>query len=120
MCLKVVEWQSLHPWYQVAVKEVDNGKEVSRMFLLGDVSILDDVLEKQCDDFKVSEVYLVSPPWMNGSGDWAMNKVMSLIVGRGEAGGKVSMHKIADGVVYTSPAGGKIDTFEEEDFKVLI
>lgn len=120
MCLKIVEWQSLYHWYQVVVNEVDGGKEVKRVFQLSDVDVLESVLEKQCDDFKVSEVYLASPGWMNGSGSWAMDKVLSLIVGRGEEGGKVSMHKVAEGVVYTSPAGGKIDTLEEEGFKVLI
>ncbi|MCE1058421.1 hypothetical protein LU646_11060 [Pseudomonas alloputida] len=120
MCLKIVEWQSLYHWYQVVVNEVDGGKEVKRVFQLSDVDVLESVLEEQCDDFKVSEVYLASPGWMNGSGSWAMDKVLSLIVGRGEEGGKVSMHKVAEGVVYTSPAGGKIDTLEEEGFKVFI
>lgn len=90
------------------------------MFFISDVDVLSDVIEKQCDVFKVVDVFLISPGWMNGTGGWAMNKVLALIVGRGEVGGKVCMHKVADGVVYTSPAGGKIDTLEEEDFKVLI
>jgi len=119
-CMRIVEWQSYHHFYQVVVEELENGKLASRQYFLSDVHVLEDVLEKQCENFKVTEVLLISPAWMNGSGGWAMNKVLSLIVGRGEEGGKVSMHKVAEGVVYTSPAGGKIDTLEEEGFKVLI
>ncbi|WP_085664975.1 hypothetical protein [Pseudomonas sp. B5(2017)] len=119
-CMRIVEWQSCYQFYQVVVDELENGRVASRQYFLNDVNVLEDVLEKQCEDFKVTEVLLMSPAWMNGSGGWAMNKVLSLIVGRGEDGGKVSMHKIADGVVYTSPLGGKIDTLEEEGFKVLM
>lgn len=119
-CMRIVEWQSYHHFYQVVVEELENGKLASRQYFLNDVNVLEDVLEKQCENFKVTEVLLISPAWMNGSGGWAMNKILSLIVGRGEEGGKVSMHKVAEGVVYTSPAGGKIDTLEEEGFNVLI
>lgn len=119
-CMSIVEWLSCYHFYQVVVEEFQNGKMVARQFFLSDVDVLESVLEKQCEDFKVTEVLLMSPGWMNGSGGWNLNKVLSLIVGRGEQGGKVSMHKVADGVVYTSPAGGRIDTLEEEGFKVLI
>ncbi|WP_155500255.1 MULTISPECIES: hypothetical protein [Pseudomonas] len=118
--MKIVEWQSLYHYYQVVVKEVVGRREQIRLYLISDVDILDSVLEKQCDDFEVVDVLLVSPGWMNGTSGWATDKVLSLIVGRGESGGKVSLHKVADGVVYTSPAGGKIDTLQEEDFKILI
>jgi hypothetical protein len=118
--MRIVEWQSYHHFYQVVVEELENGKLASRQYFLSDVNVLEDVLEKQCENFKVTEVLLISPAWMNGSGGWAMNKILSLIVGRGEEGGKVSMHKVAEGVVYTSPAGGEIDTLEEEGFNVLI
>ncbi|WP_145308025.1 MULTISPECIES: hypothetical protein [unclassified Pseudomonas] len=119
-CMTIVEWHSNYHWYQVVVSEIENGKKVSRTFLISDVDILDSVLEKQCDDFKVAEVLLVSPAWMNGTSGWALNKLLSLIVGRSQSGGKVCLHKVADGVVYTSPAGGKIDTLEEGGFKVII
>ncbi|WPO31918.1 hypothetical protein REH59_09795 [Pseudomonas sp. BO3-4] len=119
-CMRIVEWQSCYHFYQVIVEEKQNEKMIARQYFLSDVDVLEDVLEKQSEDFKVAEVLLMSPAWMNGGGGWAMNKVLSLIVGQGEGGGKVSMHKVAEGVVYTSPAGGKIDTLEEEGFKVLI
>lgn len=118
--MRIVEWQSLYHYYQVSVREVEGGKEHSRLYLVADVDILDSVLEKQSDDFKVVDVFLISPAWMNAGDSWAMDKVLSLIVGRGESGGKVCLHKVAEGVVYTSPAGGKIDTLEEEGFKVLL
>lgn len=119
-CMRIVEWQSCYHFYQVIVEEKQNEKMIARQYFLNDVDVLEDILEKQSQDFKVTEVLLMSPAWMNGSAGWAMNKVLSLIIGRGEEGGKVSMHKVAEGVVYTSPAGGEIDTLEEEGFKVLI
>ncbi|MBX5805146.1 hypothetical protein [Pseudomonas sp. LP23] len=118
--MRIVEWQTLYHYYQVNVIEMEGGKEHSRLYLVADVDILDSVLEKQSDDFKVVNVFLVSPAWMNGGGSWAMDKVLSLIVGRSESGGKVCLHKVAEGVVYTSPANGKIDTLEEEGFKILL
>lgn len=119
-CMRIVEWQSLHHYYQVVVKEIEGKKQYTRLYLIGDVDILDSVLEKQCDDFKVVDVLLISPGWMNGTGSWAMNKVLSLIMGCSELGEKVCLHKISDGVVYASPAGGVIDTLEEKGFKVVI
>lgn len=119
-CMRIVEWQSFYHLYQIVVNEVQGGKKVARQYFLSDVDELENVLENQSDDFEVAEVLLQSPGWMNGSGGWALNKIQSLIVGRGQEGGKVIMHKVGEGVIYTSPAGGKIDTLEEEGFKVLL
>lgn len=68
-------------WYHVSVMKWQDGRVVSTEELLNDEFGLSELLSKQDAAFKVSEVRIVTPGWINGGTSWRMERLQSLSMG---------------------------------------
>lgn len=103
---RMVELESMHPWYVVTIQLIEGTKRRSKKFLPTDAALLSDLLDLQNPTFLVDDVQVVTAPSVNRSSSERMEKLVSLVVGYDQRGGSVLLHKVASGVVYSSARDG--------------
>ena len=99
---RMVELESMHPWYVVTIQLIEGTKRRSKKFMPTDVALLSDLLGLQNPTFLVDDVQVVTEPSVNGSTTKRMEKLVSLVVGYDQIGVRVFVHKVASGAVYSS------------------
>jgi hypothetical protein len=103
---RMVELESMHPWYVVTIQLIEGTKRRSKKFMPTDAALLSDLLDLQNPTFLVDDVQVVTAPSVNRSPSERMEKLVSLVVGYDQRGGSVLLHKVASGVVYSSARDG--------------
>lgn len=68
-------------WYHVSVKRWEGERFVSVQEFVNDAVRLHQLLSLQDESFKVTEVQVVTPGWVNGGNSWRMERLQSLIMG---------------------------------------
>lgn len=92
-------------WYHVSLKRRHQDRFVAYEEMLNDEMRLVELLVAQDESLVVQEVQAVTPSWMNKDVGWKMEKLMSLSMGRNQAGVAVCVLEVEGGAVY-------IDTHE--------
>lgn len=99
---RMVELESMHPWYFVTIQLIEGNNRRSKKFMPTDAALLSDLLDLQNPTFLVDHVQVVTAPSVNKSPSERMEKLVSLVVGYDQRGGSVLLHKVASGAVYSS------------------
>lgn len=68
-------------WYHVSVQEFYEGRLITFVHMINDEVRLNDLLTNQSQELVVTDVQVVTPPWMNKSLNWKMEKLTALSVG---------------------------------------
>ncbi|WP_177007714.1 hypothetical protein [Pseudomonas tolaasii] len=99
---RMVELESMHPWYFVTIQLIEGTKRRSKKFMPTDAALLSDLLDLQNSTFLIDDVQVVTAPSVNRSSSERMEKLISLVVGYDQRGECVLLHEVASGVVYSS------------------
>lgn len=106
---RMVERNSMDPWYHVLVRDHEGAQAYSRKKFPTDVSLLAGLLAQQSPTFVIEEVQVVTPPSMNGGKSERMEILINLVVGYDPNGEYVILHKVDSGTVYSSSSDTGID-----------
>jgi len=87
-------------WYHVCVKERLEGRFISMIEMLNDETRLLEVLELQNEDYVVTEIQALIPPWMTGSKTWRMEVLSAVSVGYDRFGAVICLLEVESGEVY--------------------
>lgn len=101
----VTQWHSITRalrthWYHAVVRERLEERFVSTVRLLGDETALSGLLQEQGNEFQVEELQVMTPPWMNKSENWQLEKVSRVVLGYGQHGDVVCLIEVDGGELY--------------------
>jgi hypothetical protein len=78
MCDGIV-WHPIDfPWFNVTLCVGEEHRSSSEVFMISSLDQLKKVLEQQTDSFKVQSIDYVTPGFMNGSGQWRMERLLEI------------------------------------------
>lgn len=87
-------------WYHVVVQEFHEGRLINFVHMINDAVRLNDLLTNQSQELIVNDVQVVTPPWMNKSQSWKMEKLTSVSVGFDKNDVVVCQVEVEGGKVY--------------------
>lgn len=88
-------------WYHVCVKERLEGRFISMIEMLNDETRLHEIISSQNEDFVVTEMQALTPPWMNGSKRWLMEVLNGVSIGYDRNGAVICLLEVERGEIYT-------------------
>lgn len=88
-------------WYHVIVQERLESRFISKEEMLNDETALAALMVAQSEDYQVTDVQLVSPPWMNKGSTWRMEKLERVATGLDKFGVVVCLLEVEEGEVYS-------------------
>lgn len=88
-------------WYHVSVQEFHEGRLITFVHMINDEVRLNDLLTNQSQELVVTDVQVVTPPWMNKSLNWKMEKLTALSVGFDEDDAVVCLVEVEGERLYT-------------------
>lgn len=106
-------------WFHVCRTMTIGGDSVRDMLHINNVRTLKNLIDTQDPENKVTDVYLVSPGWMNGTTDWKMERLLEARESSNHQGHGF-IYVLYDGRVYPAnnenPLSGSDSLFNEGDF----
>ncbi|MHA6232990.1 hypothetical protein [Pseudomonas fluorescens group sp. PF-69] len=111
-----VQQQLMSPWFHTTIARCEDGLEIHDVVFVDSLQALTSLLELTEVGVKVKSVKLVSPGWLNGSGDWRMERLLE--VARSQDGASLR-YTLIDGRHYYYPEAqpGSSATFSELMFR---
>jgi hypothetical protein len=88
-------------WYHVSIKQRHEDRFISQVEMLNDETKLFELISAQGPDLVIDELQVVSPPWINKSGSWRMERLTSVSVGYDKNEVPVCLMEVESGAVYT-------------------
>ncbi|MBT0622547.1 hypothetical protein KIH32_01415 [Pseudomonas fluorescens] len=88
-------------WYHVGIKQRYEDRFISQVEMLNDETRLFELISSQGEDLLISDLQAVTPPWMNRSEGWMMEKLTSVSVGFDKNEIPVCLLEVESGVVYS-------------------
>ena len=116
---RIFERHLAHPWYHVVLEEYLDGKVWPRTMMISDIDMLDEILSQQTSEFVITEIQVVTPGWMNKTGQWMMEKLLGLLVGYDSGGARVCLHNIGNEKAYSDAPGCHIDVHSLKRLRVI-
>lgn len=103
----LVHWHSVSRgiaihWYHVSVKQRHEGRFISQVEMLNDETMLGELISAQCEDLVITELQAVTPPWMNKSGRWQMEKLVKVSIGYDKNEMPVCLLEVESGTAYAN------------------
>ncbi|EPL16080.1 hypothetical protein CF161_01175 [Pseudomonas sp. CF161] len=65
-------------WYHVSTRQRYEDRFISQVEKLNDDTKLFELISAQCEDVVIDELQVVTPPWINKSGSWRMERLTSV------------------------------------------
>jgi hypothetical protein len=87
-------------WYHVCVKGRYDGRFVNMIEMLNDETRLLEVLESQNEDYVITEIQALIPPWMTGSKSWRLETLNTVSIGYDRNGVVVCLLEAEGGKIY--------------------
>lgn len=106
-------------WYHVSVQRIEDGQFRNHTEMLNDEARLVELLLAQDEGLVVQEVQVVTPDWMNKSGSWRMEKLISLSMGFSRAEVPVCVLEVESGDVYVDTHESDLDVASLKGLKEL-
>lgn len=101
-CWGVVERDLETPWFHVCLQLHEDGFDFGHTLLVADIGQLDALLGQIPKDASVRSLMMVTPPWMNHSQHWRMERVVRLHTSLVEASADITFRiEIDCGITYT-------------------
>jgi hypothetical protein len=99
--------QTTHcPWFYVKVGRQQGSETLTSMVLIPSISALEQLLNEQGADIRLSDVQLVSPGYLNGSDGWKMERLLELRETVDDIrAGAVYVYSLEGGHIYTEDLG---------------
>lgn len=101
-----VQQHLMTPWFHTTIARCEDGLEIHDVVFVDNVQTLTSLLELTEKGVQVKSVHLVSPGWLNGAGDWRMEKLLE--VARSQDGTSLR-YTLKDGRHYYFPEAQQDD-----------
>ena len=108
MAWRMLEQQSMDPWYQVVRRIYEGSGHRIEKLISTSASVLVEILTDSKTS-SVEVVQVITPPWMNSTSVDRMETLIELIAGYDHTGENVLLHKVECGVVYSTSTDGRND-----------
>ncbi|MCH5520338.1 hypothetical protein [Pseudomonas syringae] len=89
-------------WYHVTLQATQEGRISEAALMVDTEHQLQQLLIAQDEEIAVTDVQVVTPPWMNRCDSWGMDRVVKVTVGHDKVGCDVCLIEIDKGIVYHS------------------
>ncbi|OZY62073.1 hypothetical protein [Pseudomonas fragi] len=89
-------------WYHLTVQAGQEGRISEAAFMIDNEHQLQQILIAQDEEIRVTDVQVVTPPWMNHCDGWGMDRVVKVTVGNDEHDCDVCLIEVDGGSVYHS------------------
>jgi hypothetical protein len=96
-------------WYHVSLKRKHEGRFMAFEEMINDEPRLVELLVSQDESLVVQEVQVVTPPWMNKSSSWKMEKLTSLSMGFNQVEVPICVLEVEGGQVYVNTHQRNLD-----------
>ena len=111
----VVHWHGISRalnmhWYHVCVKERLDGRFISMTEMLNDETRLLEVISSQNEDYVITEIQGLIPPWMSGSKSWRLEILNAVSIGYDRNGAVICLLEVENGEIYTDTHDRSFDT----------
>lgn len=103
-------------WFHVALERFEEGRWWQSVEMIGDEGRLQRKLIAQGPEMVVRDVQVNTPPYMNGSPSWKMEKLISVTVGQDAHECFVSMITVEGGATYNT---SHVENFDESSLVKL-
>jgi len=97
-------------WYHVCVKERLDGRFISMTEMLNDETRLREVISLQNEDYVITEIQGLIPPWMSGSKSWRLEILNAVSIGYDRNGAVICLLEVENGEIYTDTHDRSFDT----------
>lgn len=87
-------------WYHVTILVTEDGRSSEFTLMIDNERGLQNRLVMQNAAFAITDVQVMTPPWMNSTTKWAMERVAKISVGEDDDGFEVCMIDVDSGAVY--------------------
>jgi len=68
----------MSPWFHTTIAKCEDGLEIHDVVFVDSLQTLTSILELAEIGVQVTSVQLVSPGWLNGAGDWRMERLLEV------------------------------------------
>ncbi|MNP05140.1 hypothetical protein D3C76_970850 [compost metagenome] len=92
-------------WYHVDLKVRHEDRMISLVVMPNDETKLDEILSQRGSDVEMTNVQVVTPPWMNKTSEWLMEKVEGVFIGVDSDEIPVCLLQVASGSIYSDRHG---------------
>ncbi|PTT95513.1 hypothetical protein DBR45_48770 [Pseudomonas sp. HMWF031] len=96
-------------WYHVAVKIRHEDRFVDTVEFLNDETRLHELVSSQSEDLVITEVQVQTPPWMNRSKSWRMEKLNGVSIGYNPHSVVICLLEVESGIVYSDTHDDSFD-----------
>ncbi|MVW84789.1 hypothetical protein EI969_02290 [Pseudomonas sp. PB101] len=96
----LVQQHLMSPWFHTTIARCEDSLEIHDVVFVDSMQALTALLELTEVGVQVKSVQLVSPGWLNGSGDWRMERLLE--VARSQDGASLR-YTLIDGRYYYFP-----------------
>ena len=73
-----VQQHLMSPWFHTTITRYEAGLEIDDVVFVDSLQTLTSILELTEKGVQVKSVQLVSPGWLNGTGDWHMERLLEV------------------------------------------
>lgn len=101
-------------WYHVTGQISLDGRTSECSLMINDVHRLQQVLQAEVSDARITSVQVVTPPRMNNTSHWRMERVVRVTLGQDQSDCNVCVLEVEGGAIYHDSF---IDNFEPLSLK---
>lgn len=101
----VSQWHSVSRllkthWYHVTVRAEENGRSTELAFMVDGEQKLQGMLIAQDSQISITDIQVVTPPYMNAKGTWHMEPLAKVTIGVDSDGCEACLLEVESGAVY--------------------
>lgn len=101
----VSQWHSVSRllkthWYHVTVRAEENGRSSELAFMVDGEQKLQGMLIAQDSQISITDIQVVTPPYMNAKGTWHMEPLAKVTIGVDSDGCEACLLEVESGAVY--------------------
>lgn len=86
---------SANPMFWASVTTKNDEGTLQREFVFSSLDEVATLLSEQDDDFYVNELLLVSPPWLNDTGNWRLEPLRKVTIGHNKDRGRIVIYRLS-------------------------
>ena len=87
-------------WYHVTVRAEENGRSTELAFMVDGEQKLQGMLIAQDSQISITDIQVVTPPYMNAKGTWHMEPLAKVTIGVDSDGCEACLLEVESGAVY--------------------
>ena len=101
----VAHWHSVSRvlrthWYHLTVRVTEQGRSTELTHMIESEHRLRNMLVSQGSEQEITDIQVMTPPWMNKTNRWEMESLAKVTVGESKEGLEICLLEVATGAIY--------------------